>query len=102
MLEATGALRAVVRDLAERTLRGSGGCGVTRIDERTAHRIGRLGYLTYGVVQLVIAALVLQVAWGRSGAEASTSGAIQTLAGQPLGLVLVWVVAVGIALLAAW
>ncbi len=75
---------------------------MTRIDERTAHRIGRLGYLTYGVVQLVIAALVLQVAWGRSGAEASTSGAIQTLAGQPWGLVLVWVVAVGMALLALW
>jgi len=75
---------------------------VTRNDERTAHRIGRLGYLTYGVVQLVLAVLVLQVAWGRSGEEASTSGAIQTLAGQPVGVVLVWIVAVGMALLAAW
>ena len=73
-----------------------------RIDERTAHRIGRLGYLTYGVVQLVLAALIIQIAWGRGRGEASTSGAVATLAGQPLGSVLVWVVAVGMALLAGW
>jgi hypothetical protein len=75
---------------------------VRRIDERTAHWIGRLGYLTYGVVQLVLAALIIQIAWGRGGEEASTSGAVATLAGQPLGLVLVWVVAVGMALLSVW
>lgn len=75
---------------------------MTRIDERTAHRIGRLGYLTYGAVQLVLAALVFQIAWGRTAAEASTSGAIQSIAGQPVGLLLVWVVAVGMLLLAVW
>jgi hypothetical protein len=70
--------------------------------ERRVHRFGRLGYLTYGVVQLVLAVLTFQLAWGSPPQDASTSGAIQTMAQQPAGQVLVWVVAVGMAVLASW
>ncbi|HSK26113.1 MAG TPA: DUF1206 domain-containing protein [Jiangellales bacterium] len=71
-------------------------------DDPRVERLARLGFVVYGVVHLVLGWLALQVAWGGSGEEASTSGAVETLAEQPLGLVLVWAVAVGMALLSLW
>lgn len=62
----------------------------------------RLGYAASGVLHLLIAWLALQVAWGQSGQSADQTGAMQQLAGHPLGSVLLWALAVGFALLAAW
>ncbi|MCW2756836.1 MAG: hypothetical protein JWO46_582 [Nocardioidaceae bacterium] len=63
----------------------------------------RAGLVAYGVVHLVIAWLALQLAFGRGGGEkASSTGALHELAGQPLGRVLVWAVAVGMLLLVVW
>ena len=62
----------------------------------------RVGLVAYGVVHLLIAWLALQVAFGESGESASSSGAMQTLAEQPLGKVLVWAVAVGLVMLVLW
>ena len=76
---------------------------VSRVgDDPRVERLARLGFVVYGLVHLVLAWLALQIAWGPGGEEASTSGAVETLAQQPLGLVLVWAVAVGMALLALW
>lgn len=76
---------------------------VSRVgDDPRVERLARLGFVVYGLVHLVLAWLALQIAWGSGGEEASTSGAVETLAQQPLGLVLVWAVAVGMALLALW
>ncbi|MDX2974282.1 DUF1206 domain-containing protein [Kribbella solani] len=61
-----------------------------------------LGLLAYGVVHLLIAWIALQLAWGRSPQEASQQGALQELAGQPLGGVLLWVVAIGLLALVVW
>jgi hypothetical protein len=56
-----------------------------------------------GVVHLLLGWLALQIAWGLSGREsADTSGAMKTLADQPFGQVLLWLVAVGLAALALW
>jgi hypothetical protein len=71
-------------------------------DDPRVERLARIGFVVYGLVHLVLAWLALQIAWGSGGDEASTSGAVETLAQQPLGLVLVWAVAVGMALLALW
>ena len=62
----------------------------------------RLGYAASGVLHLLIAWLALQVAWGQSGESADQTGAMQQLAGNPLGAVLLWVLTVGFALLAVW
>lgn len=62
----------------------------------------RAGLIAYGVVHLIIAWLAVQVAFGESNKNASNSGALQTLAKQPLGHFLVWLVAIGIALLVVW
>ena len=61
----------------------------------------RLGYAASGVLHLVLAWLTVQIAIG-AGATASQSGAVGTVAQQPFGLFLLWVLVVGFALLALW
>ncbi|MEV4263359.1 DUF1206 domain-containing protein [Kribbella sp. NPDC049584] len=61
-----------------------------------------VGLIAYGVVHLLIAWIALQLAWGKSSKEASQQGALQELAGQPLGGVLLWIVAIGMFALVVW
>jgi hypothetical protein len=61
----------------------------------------RLGYAASGVLHLVLAWLTVQIATG-AGGQASQSGALATVARQPFGLFLLWVLAVGFVLLALW
>jgi hypothetical protein len=61
-----------------------------------------LGLVAYGVVHLLVAWIALQLAFGKSSQEASQQGALKELAGQPLGGVLLWVVAIGLFLLVIW
>jgi predicted membrane protein len=56
----------------------------------------------YGVVNLLVGWLALQLALGDHSGKASSSGALHELAQQPLGALLVWAVAVGMLLLVAW
>lgn len=62
----------------------------------------RAGLVAYGVVHLLIAWLALQLAFGEKEDSASNTGALHYLAQQPLGGVLVWLVAVGMFLLVLW
>src|SRR3954469_20680016 len=64
--------------------------------------LARIGMIAYGVVHLLVAWLALQLAWGGGGGEADQSGAMSTLAEQPFGKPLLWVLAVGLVALAAW
>ncbi|MGY1826925.1 MULTISPECIES: DUF1206 domain-containing protein [unclassified Blastococcus] len=64
--------------------------------------LARIGLIAYGLVHVLIAWLALQLAWGRAGQEADQSGALATLAQQPLGKPLLWVLAVGLFALALW
>lgn len=70
----------------------------------TLEHLARVGLVAYGVVHLLIAWLAVQLAWGVGGgaAQADQAGALATLAQQPFGTVLLWVVAVGMVALAAW
>lgn len=61
----------------------------------------RLGYVASGVLHLVLAWLTVQIAIG-AGAQASQSGAVATVAHQPFGRFLLWVLVAGFALLALW
>ncbi|MGB0101408.1 MAG: DUF1206 domain-containing protein [Nocardioides sp.] len=64
----------------------------------------RLGYGASGVLHLLLAYLTVQIALGSSGddKQASQSGALGTLAKEPAGQVLLWVIAIGFTLLAVW
>jgi hypothetical protein len=64
--------------------------------------VARAGLVAYAVVHLVIGWLAVQLAFGDREGSASTSGAIHELAEQSFGGVLVWLVAIGMYLLAAW
>ena len=62
----------------------------------------RAGFVVYGVIHLMLAWLALQVAFGHSNKKASSTGALQALAHQPFGGVLIWSVAIGMFLLVLW
>ncbi|MFV2021012.1 DUF1206 domain-containing protein [Micromonospora sp. LOL_023] len=83
----------------------------TRDARRTAHQVGdsrwlellaRGGFIGYGLVHLLVAWLAVQIAFGRPAADGDQSGALRTLAEQPLGGVLLIGVAVGLAAMALW
>jgi hypothetical protein len=62
----------------------------------------RGGFVVYGVIHLALAWLALQIAFGNQAKKASSTGAIQTLAKQPFGDFLVWVITIGMFVLALW
>lgn len=61
----------------------------------------RVGLVSYGLIHLLVAWLALQVAFGKKG-DTSNAGALKELAKQPLGAVLLWVMAVGLLTLTVW
>ncbi len=64
----------------------------------TLEHVNRFGLLAFGVVHLVLGWLAVQLAFGDREGSTSTSGAVQQLAEQPMGIVLVWLVAIGMVL----
>ncbi len=85
------------------TGRAAGAAGRAGDSDALEH-LARIGLVAYGVVHLLIAWLAVQLAWGVGGssAQADQGGALATLAQQPFGTVLLWLVAVGLIALAAW
>lgn len=71
-------------------------------NSRGVKALARVGYVVSGVVHLLIAWIALQLAWTSSSESADTSGALGTLADNPLGLALLWVGALGFLALAVW
>ena len=74
-------------------------------------KIGRAGWFAKGVVYVIAGLLALAVAakasgWSKSPAtgtqEASPTGAIKTVAGSGGGVLLLWLLAIGMLLYAAW
>src|SRR4051794_9736067 len=64
--------------------------------------LARVGLIAYGLVHVLVAWLALQLAWGGGGGEADQSGAMATLARQPFGKPLLWILALGLIALAVW
>jgi len=62
----------------------------------------RLGYLTRGVVYIIIGVLAALAAQGSGGATTDSQGAIQTIYSQPFGQLLLGIVALGFFGYAIW
>jgi hypothetical protein len=62
----------------------------------------RLGYAASGVLHLLLAWVTVQLAWTSGGEQADQQGALQQVAGNGFGQVLLWVLLVGFVLLALW
>ncbi|MEV4869365.1 DUF1206 domain-containing protein [Streptomyces syringium] len=76
-------------------------------EARAAHGTGvaaaaRAGLAARGVLYLLIAALALRIALLDGSEQADRGGAVQELAEQPFGRVLVWAVGIGLIGMALW
>ncbi len=63
---------------------------------------GRAGLATRGILYLTVGMLAAQIALGDGGERADREGALQAVARQPLGRLLIAMVAVGMAMYALW
>jgi len=79
---------------AERTARQAAESGPIKT-------LGRVGLIAYGLVHLLVAYLAARVALG-GGAKADKNGALQTIAEQPAGRAVLWVLTIGLVALAVW
>lgn len=62
-----------------------------------------VGLVSYGLLHLVLAWIAVQIALGgQSRGDASNQGALRQLASQPLGGVLMWIMAIGLFALVVW
>ncbi|MFY1671824.1 DUF1206 domain-containing protein [Plantactinospora sp. WMMB334] len=71
-------------------------------DSRPLEILARAGFVGYGIVHLLFAWLALQIAFGRPAADGDQSGALRTLAAQPLGGFLVVAIGVGLVAMGIW
>lgn len=62
----------------------------------------RAGHVANGIVNVVIGWIALQLAWGGGAGEASTTGALDTIAQTPVGTALLVAVVAGFLLLGLW
>ncbi len=70
-------------------------------DSKAFEYAARAGFAASGVLHLLIAFIVLRLAFG-SGGNADQSGALATLAQQPGGPLMLWMAAVGLFALGLW
>src|SRR5450432_3730256 len=71
-------------------------------DSRPAQYLARAGLTARGVIYILIGWVAIQLALGQTSQEADQRGALQLLARQPFGLVLLWLVGIGFACYALW
>jgi hypothetical protein len=71
---------------------------------RTVVVAGHVGMVAYGVVHLLIGWLAVQVVFGgkQAGQKADQQGAVETIAAQPLGTVLLILLVAGLAAFGIW
>lgn len=62
----------------------------------------RMGFIGYGLLHLAVAWLAWQIAFGQAGEAGDQSGAFRTLAAQPFGRFLLWLIIVGLGAMAIW
>jgi len=64
--------------------------------------VTRLGYGVRGLIYIIMGLLAVQVALGKGGGLASQQDAIAAIGKQPAGLILLWVVLIGLISYAVW
>jgi hypothetical protein len=65
-------------------------------------RLGRVGLIARGATYILIGFIALQMAFGDTARSASQNGAFHTVASQPFGEVLLWIIAAGLLGYALW
>jgi hypothetical protein len=68
---------------------------------RPYHALVAIGLVSYGILHLTLAWIVLQLVFGKR-ANASPEGALSELGQQPLGGGLLWIMAIGLLTLTLW
>lgn len=71
-------------------------------DSRGAQLLARAGLTARGVIYILIGIVAIMVAIGQGGKQADQQGALQLLAGQPFGLLALWLLAIGFVGYALW
>jgi hypothetical protein len=71
-------------------------------DSKPLEYVARGGFIGYGIVHLLFAWVALQVAFGNSNQESDQSGALQQLAGNGVGKVILVLIAIGMVGMALW
>jgi hypothetical protein len=67
-----------------------------------AEVLARAGLTARGIIYLLVGLVAILVAVRQSGKEADQAGALKLLAGQPFGLVALWLLGLGFAAYALW
>jgi len=70
--------------------------------KQTLSVMGRAGFVARGVVYVLVGALALRIAFGDGGPQADRQGALQQVAAQPFGKVMLWMLVVGFGCMAIW
>ncbi len=71
-------------------------------DSGAARLLARSGLAARGIIWILIGWVAISVALGHSSHQADQQGALQMLAGEPFGLVLLWLLGIGFAAYALW
>jgi hypothetical protein len=69
---------------------------------RTLRGLARVGLVGRAVLYALIGVLALRIAVGAETREADKTGAVQSVAGQPFGATLLWLMAVGFVAMTLW
>lgn len=71
-------------------------------NSRTFRALARVGYVVLGLVHLIIGAIAVSVAVGGGRGEADQGGAMQEVSRAPFGIVVLWVIVLGLFALGVW
>ena len=73
------------------------------VDSKPMELSARAGLIAYGILHILVGWLALLMGWGEAApASPDLSGALRTVAMQPFGRVVLWLIAAGLMALAIW
>ena len=70
-------------------------------DSPVFRTLARIGYIVLGVVHIVIGVIAISIVTG-SGGEADQGGVMEQIRQTPVGVLLLWIIALGLLALAIW
>lgn len=71
-------------------------------DSTTFRILARIGYVVLGILHILIGAIAISIATGGGGENADQGGALAQIQQSPAGVVLLWVIVLGLLALAIW